>query len=199
MWETLLRSHWSLGTEPLQLVVESIQVNPAIALCRIFHDARVFIHSDGLMSYGPSRNPVEPAITQRLEGIVYPDLVPGLVPLLLSEAEARLLPMDPTHLASVFEDLARGSTAAKSTPWPGLPRCVLVLGQYLSNLGLIEETANPPARADARRGQGDWADTVVFKPHPAAPPAPRCAWPRRRGLGLRFEVCESALSAERWP
>ncbi|GAA1499001.1 polysialyltransferase family glycosyltransferase [Paeniglutamicibacter kerguelensis] len=199
MWETLLRSHWSLGTEPLQLVVESIQVNPAIALCRIFHDATVFIHSDGLMSYGPSRNRVEPAITQRLEGIVYPDLVPGLVPLLLSEAEPRLLPMDPTHLASVFEDLAGGLDGGEIDALVrGSSRCVLVLGQYLNNLGLIDEDGervlHEQMLAEAKSLD---ADLVVFKPHPAASPTAALRLGRAAGeLGLQFEVCESALSAE---
>ena len=199
MWEKLLRSHWALGAEPLHLVVESIQVNPAIALCRIFHDATLTVHSDGLMSYGPTRNRVSLSISQRLAGIAYPQLVPGLEPLLLREARPRLLPMDPAHLATVFAALAEeaddprlDALARKST------HCVLVLGQYLHSLGLIDERAEQllhEQMLEAARDRG--ADTVVFKPHPSASPASalRLAEAARR-IGVELHVYESALGAE---
>ena len=198
-WEKLLRSHWSLGTETLHLVVDSIQVDPAIAICRIFHDATVTIHADGLMSYGPTRNRILPAIAQRLAGVAYPDLVPGLEPLLLREARPRLLPMDPAHLGTVFADLAR---EAEDPLLEALVRdsrrCVLVLGQYLHSLGLMDDNAERLLHGrmlEAARDAG--ADTVVFKPHPSASPASALRLAEAaRGLGLDLVVYESALGAE---
>ena len=55
LWERQFRLLWNLGADDLNLVVESIQVNPAQALCRIFGDARIDVYADGLMSYGPTR------------------------------------------------------------------------------------------------------------------------------------------------
>lgn len=199
MWEKLLRSHWSLGAEPLHLVVESIQVNPAMAMCRVFHDATVTVHSDGLMSYGPTRNPVSPSIIQRLAGIAYPELVSGLEPLLLREARPRLLPMDPAHLATVFAALAdEAEDPFLDDLAQDSPRCVLVLGQYLHSLGLIDERAElmlHERMLEAARDRG--AGTVVFKPHPSASPtsALRLAEAARR-TGLDLRVYESALGAE---
>lgn len=90
MWQGLLRSHWALGTGPVDLVVESIQVNPAVALCRIFHTAGITVHSDGLMSYGPTRNELPRQLAQRLDALIYVDLVPGLLPALLHEHDPLL-------------------------------------------------------------------------------------------------------------
>ncbi|MCG2991056.1 hypothetical protein KZ294_26240, partial [Escherichia coli] len=80
-FERLLRTAWGLGREPVHLVLESIQVNPAQALARIFHDAPITVHSDGLMSYGPTRSRLPRPIAQRIAGTCHVDLVPGLRPL----------------------------------------------------------------------------------------------------------------------
>ncbi len=122
MWEKLLRSHWSLGTETLQLVVESIQVNPAIAMCRIFHDATVLVHSDGLMSYGPTRNRVSPSITQRLAGVAYPQLVPGLEPAAPARGAAPAAAHGPCAPRHGLCRPGRGGRRTRSlTPWRGTP------------------------------------------------------------------------------
>ncbi len=75
---------------------------------------------------------------------------------------------------------------------------MLVLGQYLHSLGLIDERAEQllhEQMLEAARDAG--ADTVVFKPHPAASPtsALRLAEAARR-IGLELEVYESSLGAE---
>jgi glycosyltransferase involved in cell wall biosynthesis len=57
LWERHFRQLWELGSSDLHLVVESIHVNPAQALCRIFGDARIDVYAEGLMSYGPTRSP----------------------------------------------------------------------------------------------------------------------------------------------
>jgi hypothetical protein len=45
--ERYFRQLWGLGADDLHLVVESIQVNPAQALSRIFGDARIDVYADG--------------------------------------------------------------------------------------------------------------------------------------------------------
>ena len=55
VWERLLRSHWRLGGGPLQLVLDFVQVNPGYSLAGVFADAELWTHSDGLMTYSPTR------------------------------------------------------------------------------------------------------------------------------------------------
>lgn len=171
MWQRLLRSHWDLGQEPVELFVESIQTNPAVALIRIFHDSPVSVHADGLMSYSPTRNTLRYSMAQRLDTLYYVDLVPGLRPLLLQEFGIQLQPADPSHLRAVLSELA--DEVEPSAPLRRLMReerdTSLVLGQYMVPLGILdqEEQNELDARmllAAARSG----AATVVYKPHPSA-------------------------------
>ena len=64
-WQRLLRSHWDLGDAPVQIFMDSVQVNPALALAVIFDEADLYVHSDGLMTYSPTRKasaaPSQPA------------------------------------------------------------------------------------------------------------------------------------------
>ena len=199
MWETLLRSHWGLGSGPVELVIESIQVNPAIALCRIFHDAPIRIHADGLMSYGPTRNRIDHAILQRLESLIYPDLIPGLKPLLLHETAPTLVPMNPSHVATVFRSLATHSVDEQlERITAGAAPCALVLGQYLSGLGLLDEAQELRLhRQMLVEAHKIGAELVLFKPHPAASATSALRmYEMAEALGIKLEIYSGALSAE---
>lgn len=50
-------------------MVESIHVNPAQALCRIFGDARIDVYADGLMSYGPTRTALPEMVASRMRAV----------------------------------------------------------------------------------------------------------------------------------
>ncbi|WP_205761922.1 polysialyltransferase family glycosyltransferase [Arthrobacter mobilis] len=201
-WEKLLRSHWQLGDGPLRLWVESIQVNPAVALCRIFSTAAVCVHSDGLMSYGPTRNPLPLEIAQRLESLLYVDLVPGLVPQLLREHAPALLPVPAQALAAGMRSLARALPAApgggEGAGGGNDGGAALVLGQYLAGLGIL--TAEE--ELDLHRGMlaqvaARGLRRCVFKPHPAAGPAAVSSLQAAAaGLGLRLTVLEDGTPAE---
>ena len=196
MWERLLRSHWGLGAGPIQLVVESIQVNPAIALCRIFHDAPILVHSDGLMSYGPTRNRLSLPLRQRLDGIVYVDLIPGLEPMLLREHRPHRTAVGLAALAAAFGEVADAAPDLPSVAAAG--PTALVLGQYLADLGILtaEEEAGlhrDMLRAALRRG----VRTVVFKPHPSSRPSVARRLADDAGdLGLGFVLLDSPVLAE---
>jgi hypothetical protein len=60
LWERHLRLAWNLGDDDIELAVESIQVHPALGIAQIFTDAPVTVYADGLMSYGPTRNKIDP-------------------------------------------------------------------------------------------------------------------------------------------
>ncbi|MCG2622250.1 alpha-2,8-polysialyltransferase family protein [Arthrobacter sp. I2-34] len=171
MWERLLRRYWDIDDSPLQLVVESIQVDPALALCRIFHAATVWVHSDGLMSYGPTRNPLPSLIADRLDGILYLDLVPGLQPQLLREHEPQAIAFDAARVKASIVELS------DNTELPPIHRnrngsMALVLGQYLSDLGILTpDEEDQLHRKMVAKAAARGARTCIFKPHPSAGPS----------------------------
>lgn len=202
LWERLLRRYFGLGDERLQLLVDSIQANPTRAMLRIFHDAPFMVHSDGLMSYGPTRNLLPPALRQRLDGLLYVDLLPGLKPLLLREFTPRLLPVPTEPLAAVIDELARSTPL--SWPAPGIDppeahrSTAMILGQYLAHLGLMDDEEEGALHREMvheahRRG----ATRIVFKPHPSAGPASGREMARdAEALGMHFTVLADPLLAE---
>lgn len=193
--EALLRSHWKLGNAPVSLVLESIQVNPAQALARIFFDAPISVHSDGLMSYGPTRSALPQHMLQRLETAIHIDLVPGLEPLLLAEMaiDRRVLHLD--ALASVFVELSHHHSAEEFGPTGS---CALILGQYLGSLGILDAAKETELHREmllAARAHG--ADLVLFKPHPSAgATSAMLLRVEAEALGLEFRVLQTPLLAE---
>ena len=86
LWERHLRRLWNLGDDEVELAVESIQVHPALGLRPDLHRARPStVYADGLMSYGPTRDKLDPLVGTRIGRLLHLDLVPGLKPLLLTE------------------------------------------------------------------------------------------------------------------
>lgn len=155
----LLRHH--LG-EPDELVLESIAVPPARTIAGLVKDCPITVYSDGLMSYGPTRDPLPQEIGGRVTRLLHLDLVPGLAPLLLAEHGVPAHALPDAAFAGVVREVVEAAGAA--------PRAeAVVLGQYLSALGLLtaaEETGlhERMLRGLAARGHR----TVLFKPHPAA-------------------------------
>ena len=205
LWQRLLRRCFGLGDEELQLVVESIQANPSRALLRIFNASPLLVHSDGLMSYGPTRNLLPASIHQRLDGLVYLDLVPGLKPLLLSEFSPALTPVPPQPLTEIIKGLARSTQLVLPLPpnprpatVTGRPKTAVVLGQYLAHLGLMDdEEERILHREMLREAERRGATRVIFKPHPAAGPASGRQLERDAGaLGLEFTQLQEPILAE---
>ncbi|ANP49042.1 hypothetical protein J2Z21_002371 [Streptomyces griseochromogenes] len=165
LWERFLRHEWRLGDDDVELAVESIQVNPSLALAQIFTGAPVTVYADGLMSYGPTRNKIDPLVGTRVDRVLHLDLVPGLKPLLLTEfgVPGEILPTPAftkvlAQLAPLGDDL------------PQVEEPALLLGQYLSALEIL--TAEQEENLHVRMLKGAVAlghTKVVFKPHPTAP------------------------------
>lgn len=199
MWEKLLRSYWKLGNEPVQLVLESIQVDPAIALARIFSSASVVVHSDGLMSYGPTRNPLPRHIAQRLDALLYVDLIPGLDPVLLREHRPERMIVSRAAVRTVIDELALGSENGvlvdRRSP---AKRTALVLGQYLTRLRILTlEEEDEQQRLMLIEAAARGAEVCVFKPHPSAGPARlRELEATAEELGLELLVLRTAALAE---
>ncbi|WP_037932228.1 polysialyltransferase family glycosyltransferase, partial [Streptomyces sp. SPB78] len=123
LWERYLRLLWGLGAdEEVEFVVESIQVVPALAVTTIFTGARVDVYADGLMSYGPTRNKLDPLLGTRVERLLHLDLVPGLEPLLLSEFGVRREVVDAGAFVRVLAEVAEEMPGLPELPssWPAL-------------------------------------------------------------------------------
>ncbi|MFE7780805.1 polysialyltransferase family glycosyltransferase [Streptomyces nigrescens] len=193
LWERHLRLLWGLGDDRVELVVESIQVNPALALAQLFPDAPIDVYADGLMSYGPTRNKLDPLIGTRINRLLHLDLVPGLTPLLLTEFDVEPLTVPTDAFTKVLSELSDASGTLEAPEG-----AALLLGQYLSALGILtpeeeEELHVRMVRGAVERGHRE----IVFKPHPSAP----ARWSRllereAEKLDITLTVLDSPVLAE---
>ncbi|SED07462.1 alpha-2,8-polysialyltransferase family protein [Streptomyces sp. PAN_FS17] len=168
MWERYVRLLWNLGDDEIQLAVESVQVNPALALCQLFTGAPVDVYADGLISYGPTRDKIDPLVGTRVGRLLHLDLVPGLTPLLLTEfgVPSELVPSE--VFLKVLGEFTEAETALPSPS--GSDRPALLLGQYLSALGILTDAEEEDLHLKMVRGAVALGHRrLVFKPHPVAP------------------------------
>ncbi|MFI1357128.1 polysialyltransferase family glycosyltransferase [Streptomyces sp. NPDC020898] len=196
LWERHLRLLWNLGDDNIQLTVESVQVNPALALCQLFTGAPVDVYADGLISYGPTRDKIDALVGTRIGRLLHLDLVPGLTPLLLTEfgVPAELVPSE--AFLKVLGELAEDAPRTETGLQQGRP--ALLLGQYLSALGIL--TAAEEEELHLRMVRGAVAAghrSLVFKPHPTAP----TAWSHSleteaKKLGAELTVLDRPVLAE---
>ncbi|MCY0926006.1 polysialyltransferase family glycosyltransferase [Streptomyces sp. H27-H1] len=202
LWERQLRASWDLGTDRVELIVESLQVPPAPSLCRLFPGAAVEVYADGLMSYGPTRSRIDPGIGMRIRRMLHLDLVPGLEPLLLTEFGVRAEAIPAAAFLKVIGELEAAVEAAAEAP-TGTPAAsaeppALLLGQYLSALDLVPAAEEEELHAEMVRGAHALGHReLVFKPHPSAPAAySRRAEEEAGRLGVRLTVLSTPVLAE---
>ncbi|MEW1779108.1 alpha-2,8-polysialyltransferase family protein [Streptomyces sp. NPDC086777] len=165
LWERFLRHEWQLGDEDVEFAVESIQVNPSLSLTQIFNGAPVTVYADGLMSYGPTRNKIDPLVGTRVDRVLHLDLVPGLKPMLLTEfgVDGEVVPT--AAFTKVLAELAPSGDEL-----PEIEEPALLLGQYLSALDILTPEQEEHLHVRMLQGAVRLGHTkVVFKPHPSAP------------------------------
>ncbi|WP_327184756.1 polysialyltransferase family glycosyltransferase [Streptomyces sp. NBC_01334] len=194
MWERYVRLLWDLGDDEVHLAVESIQVNPALALCQMFTGAPVDAYADGLMSYGPTRDKIDPLVGTRVDRLLHLDLVPGLTPLLLTEFGVPPVLVPSEAFLKVLGELAEDET---ELPAPA-EQPALLLGQYLSALGILDDAEEEELHLGMVRGAVALGHRrLVFKPHPVAP----ARWSRlledeARKLGAELALLDRPVLAE---
>ncbi|MFI5945599.1 polysialyltransferase family glycosyltransferase [Streptomyces uncialis] len=212
LWERYLRLAWDLGDDDVELVVESLQVNPALAVTRIFTGAPVHVYADGLMSYGPTRDRIDPLVGTRVRRLLHLDLVPGLVPLLLTEygVPAEIVPtdaflkvlaeLDDAGGPGVLKALAGpdGEEGTDGEDGPDGPGPALLLGQYLSALEILTPDEEEDLHVRMLRGTVALGHRrIVFKPHPTAPAERSRRLEEEAGaLGARLTVLDTPVLAE---
>lgn len=194
LFERYLRLLWDLGDDRVELVLESIQVTPALTVAQLFTGAPVHVYADGLMSYGPTRNKLDPLVGTRVRRLLHLDLVPGLTPMLLTEFDvpAQVVPSGAflkvlSELGDTVEDL------------PTLPdNSALLLGQYLSALNILSAKEEEGLHVRMMRGAVERGHrSVVFKPHPTAPARfSRALETEAEKLGVDLTVLDIPVLAE---
>ncbi|WAP56552.1 polysialyltransferase family glycosyltransferase [Streptomyces sp. S465] len=201
LWERHLRLLWNLGDDEIELVLESIQVNPAMAVANVFQGAPIDVYADGLMSYGPTRNKLDPLIGTRIRRLLHLDLVPGLRPLLLTEfgVAPEVLPTEVfTKVLTEVADAAPRGVASASERIAGGGGPALMLGQYLSALDILTPQEEEELHVRMLRGAVALGHrTVVFKPHPTAPARwSRMLEKKAAELGAELTVMDTPVLAE---
>ncbi|MDT0543815.1 polysialyltransferase family glycosyltransferase [Streptomyces lonegramiae] len=201
LWERHLRLLWNLGDDDIEIVLESIQVNPAGAIANVFQGAPIDVYADGLMSYGPTRNKLDPLIGTRIRRLLHLDLVPGLRPLLLTEfgVEPEIIPTDVfTKVLTEITDAAPRSVASASERIATGVGPALILGQYLSALDILTPQEEEELHVRMLRGAVALGHrSVVFKPHPTAPARwSRMLEKKAAELGAELTVMDTPVLAE---
>lgn len=165
LWGRYLRRLWDLPDDGhLRLVLESVHVRPAAALCAILHDAEIEVYADGLMSYGPTRSALPTQVATRVSRLLFLDLVPGLRPLLLSEWRVPSAVVSAAAFRGVLAEIA----ADVEMPVLEGPVTVL-LGQYLSALGILTPDEEADLHLRMLRGAvSSGHRRLIFKSHPSA-------------------------------
>lgn len=194
----LLTRAWGLDPDDLEVLVQSPQVAPARTLMLLFPHARLSVIGDGLMTYAPMRVRMPHTVTARISRVVHADVMPGVTPLAGSPV-ARPVEISPDLFRAVLVETAEAvdDTTDLESALDG-ESTVLVLGQYLSALGLVnegEEAAMQMQMID--RAAGRRPQHIVFKPHPSAPPRLSDALRERAAThGIDFREYRGALAAE---
>ncbi|MDQ0599416.1 hypothetical protein QF037_003761 [Streptomyces canus] len=194
LFERYLRLLWGLGDDRVELVLESIQVTPALTVAQLFTGAPVHVYADGLMSYGPTRNKLDPLVGTRVRRLLHLDLVPGLTPMLLTEFDV------PGQVVPTGAFLKVLSELGEAVPeLPELPEnSALLLGQYLSALNILSVKEEEDLHVRMLRGAVERGHrSVVFKPHPTAPARFSRVLETEAGkLGVDLTVLDTPVLAE---
>ncbi|MCX4764556.1 alpha-2,8-polysialyltransferase family protein [Streptomyces sp. NBC_01275] len=194
LFERYLRLLWELGEDQVEIVLESIQVNPAQAIAQVFPGAPVEVYADGLMSYGPTRNKLDPLIGTRVRRLLHLDLVAGLTPLLLTEFGVPAQTVPTSAFLKVLGQVAEAVPALPELP----DDSALLLGQYLSALDILSVKEEEDLHVRMMRGAvARGHRSVVFKPHPTAPARySRLLEAEAEKLGVALTVLDTPVLAE---
>jgi hypothetical protein len=189
----LITEHLQITDVITELVVESIAVAPARTLGVLIRDCPITVYSDGLMSYGPTRDDVAAEIGARAGRILYLDLVAGIEPLLLREYDAVPVVIPDSEFRKVISELPAPEVGDAF----GAP---VIIGQYLSPLGILSLAEENKLHAGMLRALAAAGHRkVVFTPHPSAAAIHvRPLQNTAREAGVELVVATHGLPIETW-
>lgn len=195
IWQRHLQASWGLDGD-LLLVVESIQVPPALVLCSALPDARIEVYGDGLMGYGPTRIGLPSSVAARIERLLHLDLLPGVRPLLLSEYGVSATVISGEAIGKVID----GLEPISELPLSDTRSTAILLGQYLAEIDLLTPAEEHDLHLQMVQGAvAAGFRTLVFKPHPSASGlTTRPLLLRARRLGADLTVSSAPALVEPW-
>jgi Alpha-2,8-polysialyltransferase (POLYST) len=193
LFERYLRLLWGLGEDRVELVLESLQVAPALTVAQIFTGAPVDVYADGLMSYGPTRSKLDPLVGTRVRRLLHLDLIAGLTPMLLTEFGVPPVVVPTSAFLKAMGEL----TATEELP-PLPDNAALLLGQYLSALDILSPVEEENLHVRMLKGAvAKGHRSIVFKPHPSAPARfSRALEAEAEKLGVDLTVLDTPVLAE---
>jgi Alpha-2,8-polysialyltransferase (POLYST) len=193
LFERYLRLLWGLGGDRVELVLESLQVAPALTVAQIFTGAPVDVYADGLMSYGPTRSKLDPLVGTRVRRLLHLDLIAGLTPMLLTEFGVPPVVVPTSAFLKAMGEL----TATEELP-PLPDNAALLLGQYLSALDILSPVEEENLHVRMLKGAvAKGHRSIVFKPHPSAPARfSRALEAEAEKLGVDLTVLDTPVLAE---
>jgi hypothetical protein len=194
LWERYVRLLWGLGDDQVRLTVESVNAHPALALCQVFTGVPVDVYADGLMSYGPTRDKIDPLVGTRIDRLLHLDLVPGLTPLLLGEFGVTPEPVPTGAFLKVLQEIADAQDELPGTDGEGP---ALLLGHHLSAPDILSDAEEELHLSMVRGAVALGHRKLVFKPHPVAPVRlSRVLEDEASRLGAELAVLEGPVLAE---
>ncbi|MEV7736762.1 alpha-2,8-polysialyltransferase family protein [Streptomyces sp. NPDC088921] len=194
LFERYLRLLWGLGEDRVELVLESLQVAPALTVAQIFTGAPVDVYADGLMSYGPTRSKLDPLVGTRVRRLLHLDLIAGLTPMLLTEFGVPPVVVPTSAFLKAMSELT--ATVEELPPLPD--NAALLLGQYLSALDILSPVEEENLHVRMLKGAvAKGHRSIVFKPHPSAPARfSRALEAEAEKLGVDLTVLDTPVLAE---
>ncbi|WP_069763493.1 alpha-2,8-polysialyltransferase family protein [Streptomyces sp. LUP47B] len=194
LFERYLRLLWGLGEDRVELVLESLQVAPALTVAQIFTGAPVDVYADGLMSYGPTRSKLDPLVGTRVRRLLHLDLIAGLTPMLLTEFGVPPVVVPTSAFLKAMSELT--ATVEELPPLPD--NAALLLGQYLSALDILSPVEEENLHVRMLKGAvAKGHRSIVFKPHPSAPARfSRALEAEAEKLGVDLTVLDIPVLAE---
>uniref|UniRef100_A0AAU1LWI9 Alpha-2,8-polysialyltransferase family protein n=1 Tax=Streptomyces sp. NBC_00148 TaxID=2903626 RepID=A0AAU1LWI9_9ACTN len=182
LWERHLRRAWDLGDEEVDLVLESPDAAPALAVAQVLPGGPVTVYADGLTAYGPTGGKIPPLIGTRVRQLLHPDLLPGVTPLLLGEFGAVPRPVPAPALLKVLGELAQDA------PESGAPEGAALL--LFSGPGTLPAAEEAELRLRMVRGTAALGHThLVLHADPGGPtPASPALRAEASRLGVELTV-----------
>lgn len=116
VWERLLREHWQLGDGPVTLVLTDPAQGPGRALTRVLPHARLTLVADRLERWAPPRTALRDGLPARVDALVAPELLPGLLPHAYDEHGTRTVLVPARRLVDVVVETARDVAPSLSVP-----------------------------------------------------------------------------------
>ncbi len=156
----------AIGGKVTSILVESLQVAPALTIANLFSDSAIEVYSDGLMVFSPIKTNLPTSILSRVAKCHYVDYISPVKPYIFEPYSIELSPIKCDDLKSEFANIAHDEKSL-----PDLRSSAVFLGQYLADSGLMsqDEEIDLYVRGLVQSQRKLKTKRLYFKAHPSFP------------------------------